>query len=70
MSLMCDTHGGNASSSTFGRRMRGQGAWAQLLRDRFRLACRKSGLDIGSGEPLDSTLFRPPSRSGQMGLDM
>lgn len=68
MSLMRDTHGGTESRSAFGRRMSGQGAWAQLLRDRFRLACRKYGLATGHGEPLDATLFRPPSRSGQMGL--
>ena len=69
MSLMRETHGGSESSSDFGRRMRGDGAWAQLLRDRFRLACRKHGLGVGNGEPLDVTLFRPPSRSGQMGLE-
>lgn len=69
MSLMRETHGGSESSSAFGRRMRGQGAWAQLLRDRFRLACRRYGLDTGYVAPLDSGLFRPPSRGGQMGLE-
>jgi DNA repair photolyase len=68
MSLMRETHGGAASSNAFGRRMRGEGAWAQLLRDRFRLACRKHGLATGQGEPLETMQFRPPSRSGQIGL--
>jgi DNA repair photolyase len=68
MSLMRETHGGKESSSAFGQRMRGSGGWALLLRDRFRLACRRYGLDTGYGVPLDTTLFRPPSRSGQMGL--
>jgi DNA repair photolyase len=69
MSLMRETHGGQENSSAFGQRMRGSGAWARLLRDRFRLACRKYGLETGYGAPLDTALFRPPSRSGQMGLD-
>lgn len=69
MSLMRETRGGSESSSAFGQRMRGHGAWAQLLRDRFRLACRKHGLDTGYVAPLDTTSFRPPARSGQMGLE-
>jgi DNA repair photolyase len=69
MSLMRETHGGSESSSEFGRRMRGEGSWARLLRDRFRLACRRYGLETGYGAPLDASRFRPPSRSGQMGLE-
>lgn len=69
MSLMRETHGGRESSAAFGERMRGRGSWAGLLRDRFRLACRRHGLDTGHGIALDTSLFRPPSRSGQMGLD-
>jgi DNA repair photolyase len=68
MSLMRETHGGNESSSEFGHRMRGEGSWARLLRDRFRLACRRYGLESGYGAALDTALFAPPSRSGQMGL--
>jgi hypothetical protein len=70
MSLMRETHGGEESSGEFGRRMRGQGAWARLLRDRFRLACRKYGLVKGYGEPLDTSGFRPPSPGGQLGFDL
>jgi DNA repair photolyase len=70
MSLMRDTHGGAESSSAFGHRMRGQGAWAGLLRDRFRLACRRYGLATGAGTPPDTSLFRPPPRGGQMGLGL
>jgi DNA repair photolyase len=68
MSLMRETHGGREHSSTFGERMRGTGGWAKLLRDRFKLACRKYGLETGYGVAPDTTLFRPPSRSGQIGL--
>jgi DNA repair photolyase len=69
MSLMRETHGGMESSRGFGERMRGSGSWAKLLRDRFRLACRKYGLDTGYGTAPVTSLFRPPSRSGQMGMD-
>jgi DNA repair photolyase len=69
MSLMRQTHGGKESSAAFGERMRGRGSWAVLLRDRFRLACRKHGLQAGYGVDLDTTLFRAPSRGGQIGLD-
>jgi DNA repair photolyase len=69
MALMRETHGGREASSAFGERMRGSGSWAKLLRDRFRLACRKYGLDTGYGVAPDTSLFRAPSRSGQIGLD-
>jgi DNA repair photolyase len=68
MSLVQDARGGRDNSSTFGERMRGTGIWAKLLRDRFHLACRRLGLDTGHGTPLVTTLFRPPSRGGQMDL--
>lgn len=70
MALVQGMRDGKDNSSTFGERMRGTGAWAALLRDRFRLACRKLGLDTGHGAPLDTTLFRPPSRGGQMDLGL
>jgi DNA repair photolyase len=69
MSLMRETHGGREASSAFGERMRGSGAWAQLLRDRFRVACRRHGLNTGYTTATDTSLFRPPTRSGQMGLE-
>jgi DNA repair photolyase len=70
MALMRETHGGNEQSNAFGERMRGSGAWARLLRDRFHLACRKHGLDTGYAVQVDTSRFRPPARSGQMGLDL
>jgi DNA repair photolyase len=71
MSLVQGARGGRDNSSEWGKRMRGTGAWAQLLRDRFRLASRKHGLEKGAGQPLDLSLFRPPpSRGGQMDLGL
>ena len=60
MSLVQGTHGGKDNESDFKLRMRGSGAWAQLLRDRFHLACRRYGLGIERDVKLDTTLFRPP----------
>jgi DNA repair photolyase len=68
MSLMQETHGGQDNTSAFGKRMRGSGAWAQLLRDRFHLACRRHGLATEYGMKFDTSRFMPPSTSGQMGL--
>lgn len=71
MSLVQGTRDGRDNSPQFGERMRGTGAWAQLLRDRFRLACRKHGLSRERDmPPLDTTQFRPPSRGGQMALEI
>ncbi len=68
MSLVQDMRDGKDNSSEFGARMRGAGVWAQLLRDRFQLACRRLGLDTGRGIRLATNLFRPPETGGQMGL--
>jgi DNA repair photolyase len=45
MSLINQTQGGKDYDSTFGRRMSGTGAYAELLRSRFELARRKCGYD-------------------------
>lgn len=68
MSLVQGTRGGHDNTAKFGERMRGTGVWAQLLRDRFRLACRRLGLSTGNRVELDTTQFRPPSRGSQMNL--
>jgi DNA repair photolyase len=61
MSLVQSTRDGRDNTAQFGARMRGSGVWAQLLRDRFRLASRKQ---------LRTDLFRPPNISGQLGFDL
>lgn len=70
MSLVQGARGGADNSSAFGERMRGTGAWAQLLRDRFHLACRRLGLATNYNVRLDTTQFRPPLRGGQMSLEI
>ncbi|MCG6967985.1 MAG: PA0069 family radical SAM protein [Chromatiaceae bacterium] len=61
-----DTRAGRDNDSTFGRRMRGSGHYADLIRQRFRLATRRLGFDAGPGLRVD--LFRPPHVHGQLGL--
>lgn len=65
MSLIRDMRGGRDYDSTFGDRMRGTGPIADLLRNRFKIACRRLGLNSGSREmPHQTHLFRPPLREG------
>jgi DNA repair photolyase len=68
MSLINEAREGKDNSSTFKERMRGTGVWAQLLRDRFRLASRRLGFTSERRIELATHLFRPPERGGQMGL--
>ncbi len=60
MSRVRQIRGGRENDSTFGRRMRGQGTYADLLRQRFDRACRRHGLNRGARPSLKTTLFRPP----------
>jgi hypothetical protein len=47
--------------------MKGTGVFADLLAQRFRIACRRLGLDDAGPEEreLDTTLFRPPPAIGE-----
>ena len=68
MSLIRGARGGRENDPRFGTRMVGSGAWAQLLRDRFQLACRRLHLNEGNTRSLSTGHFRPPSPGGQMSL--
>lgn len=66
MSLIRQSRGGRNYDSSFGSRMRGEGQFAALLAQRFRLASRKLGLDHRDLQGLDCSLFAPPG--GQLSL--
>lgn len=70
MSLINQTRGGKDYDSQFGTRMRGTGAYAELLGTRFELAMRKLGFAASRERyELDTCLFRPPiPDSPQMSL--
>ena len=61
MSRVRQIRGGRENDSSFGRRMRGQGHYADLLRQRFDRACRRHGLNAARRPSLETTLFRPPA---------
>jgi DNA repair photolyase len=49
--------GGKLNDPRFGSRMRGEGVFADMIRDVFALACRKSGID-SRGPKLSTSAFR------------
>lgn len=65
MSLVQQLHGGQDYDSTFGRRMRGQGPFADLLRMRFGRAHRALG--FGRLPPLRCDLFTAPRPDSPQG---
>ncbi|MDE0942423.1 MAG: PA0069 family radical SAM protein [Alphaproteobacteria bacterium] len=65
-----EARGGKDYDSQFHQRMVGAGPYAELIAQRFGLACRRLGLNQGRGEQLlDSSQFQPPlARDGQLSL--
>ncbi len=63
MARVRDMHGGQDYDPAFGRRMTGEGMWADLLRQRFAKAVVRLGLATRL-PPLRCDLFRPPTRLG------
>jgi DNA repair photolyase len=68
MSAVRATRGGRDYDARFGSRMKGEGTYAQLLAQRFRLACGRFGLNRAHAE-LDLSVFQPPREAdGQLDL--
>ncbi|WP_296427303.1 PA0069 family radical SAM protein [Yoonia sp.] len=66
MGRVRELHGGQDYDPHFGTRMVGQGPWAAMIQQRFKLATRKLGLDR-SLPALRTDLFsRPPQRGDQL----
>ena len=63
MKLVRDMHDGKDYDAQFGHRMRGSGAYAESLRNRFLLACKRAGLAQRLPE-LRCDLFRVPPKPG------
>jgi DNA repair photolyase len=71
MSQVRAMRGGRDNDPRFGTRMHATGPVAQLIRQRFRLACRKLGFPEDRGESLATHLFQPPLRTPpQLTLDL
>ena len=60
MSLVRQMRGGNDYDAQWGKRMRGEGPIADLIRQRFEIACRRLGLNR-TRRSLDLSRFRPPN---------
>ena len=61
MSVLYDLRGQRDNDARFGSRMTGLGHFAELLRQRFDLACRRHGLSKALPR-LDTGQFTPPRR--------
>ncbi len=71
MSQVRGMRGERDNDPDFGTRMKATGPVAQLMRQRFRLACRRLGFPEGHSRQLPTNLFRPPGRNHpQMSLDL
>ncbi len=63
MGRVRDLHGGRDYDPEWGKRLRGQGAFADLMAHRFQIAVRRMGLATDL-PPLRTDLFAPPPRPG------
>ena len=69
MSRVHQMRGGRDNDPNFGSRMKGQGLFAELLRQRFGKACERLGLNQReSAFELDCSQFRAPGPKGQGAL--
>jgi len=66
LNLIREMRGGRLNDPRFGHRMRGQGAYAEMVGARFEVACRKLGLNETALPELDDTQFlRDPCAPAQ-----
>jgi DNA repair photolyase len=63
MARVREMHGGRDYDPQWGRRMRGEGVYAELVARRFKRAARALGLDRDA-PPLRTDLFAVPPRAG------
>jgi hypothetical protein len=62
LNRMKDMRGGKEYDSDFGKRMTGEGIWADLIRQRFNKAVKRLGMDGFNGRfsKMDGAQFRRP----------
>ena len=68
MATIRSVRGGRDNDPDFFSRMKPGGVWADLYRRRFRLACKRYGLEFARAFPLDCSNFRRPEIGGQLRL--
>jgi len=62
MNTIRASRGGRTYDATWGKRMRGEGVFADLIARRFALALRRHGLAERESAPLRTDLFQPPGQ--------
>ena len=67
MARVREMHGGQDYQAEWGRRMRGEGHYAQIIGHRFAIAAKRAGLDQDLPS-LRTDLFRVPGRAEQLSL--
>ena len=68
MARIRELHGGKDYAADWGRRMRGEGLWSDLIAQRFSKACARLGLTVPQ-PPLRCDLFaKPPAAGDQLAL--
>jgi DNA repair photolyase len=67
MNRVREMRGGKDYDARFGVRMKGEGVWAELIRQRFEKGAARAGLARG-GVALRTDLFRPPRADAQLEL--
>ena len=67
LSLVRQMRGGRDNDAHFGSRMRGEGEFAELIRQRFALAVKRSGLARNRDLQLDTSIFRAPRTASPQG---
>jgi DNA repair photolyase len=68
MSQIRQMRGGRENDPRFGARMSGEGIFAELQEQRFRLACERHSLNLHGRNELDTTRFKPLAGTGQLSL--
>ncbi|CAN5376729.1 PA0069 family radical SAM protein [soil metagenome] len=66
MATIQSLRGGRDNDPDFFTRMRGQGPWAELLRTRFQLACKRYGLNAERINLRRDLFTRPVGRQGEL----
>ncbi|NBB25296.1 PA0069 family radical SAM protein [Porphyrobacter sp. SLTP] len=67
MSIVREMRGGRDNDPNFHSRFNPQGVWADLIRARFKVACKRAGIGKARFE-LDCSRFRAPEVGGQLRL--
>lgn len=67
LSLVRQMRGGRDNDPRFGKRMRGEGEFAELIRQHFAVATRTLGLSRGRNLTLDCTSFVAPREATPQG---